>query len=365
MKKKICIFSGYFPLQQGGAEYQAYLIANSLDKRFFNVFFIMFSQDEERILQKDDFTIYTIKFNKNLLRFGNPYFLYFSKIKKILLKEKPQVVYRRMGAAMPGMLSLIKTQVPFKLIWACAHITDLEKVRLPEPRYFFDFFDDLLRVYGIRHADQILVQTYEQQRLLRKNFNRPSIVFRNLHPKPKQLINKRDDIIQIVWIANIKKWKRPEIFIRLAEHFQHDKKIRFIMIGRLDKSRFSILIKEKLQVLDNIEYKGELPIEVVNHILEKSHIFINTSRYEGFPNTFIQAWMRQVPVISLSVDPDHILKGNHIGFHSVTFDQLVADTRVLIENRRLRNEMGKNAEQYASVNHSLDNIQRLVRLLDS
>ena len=31
---------------------------------------------------------------------------------------------------------------------------------------------------------------------------------------------------------------------------------------------------------------------------------VNTSDYEGFSNTFIQAWMRRVPIASLHVDPD-------------------------------------------------------------
>ena len=40
----------------------------------------------------------------------------------------------------------------------------------------------------------------------------------------------------------------------------------------------------------------------------KSKILINTSSFEGFPNTFVQAWANGVPVISLKVDPDNIIK---------------------------------------------------------
>ena len=54
VKKKICIFAGYFnnyPFGHGGAEYQAYLLAEALDKKKFDTFIYT------NILSKQEYNI--------------------------------------------------------------------------------------------------------------------------------------------------------------------------------------------------------------------------------------------------------------------------------------------------------------------
>ncbi len=51
---------------------------------------------------------------------------------------------------------------------------------------------------------------------------------------------------------------------------------------------------------------GAISQQEVNAELANAHVLVNTSLYEGFPNTFIQAWMRRTVVVSLNVNPDGI-----------------------------------------------------------
>ena len=60
--------------------------------------------------------------------------------------------------------------------------------------------------------------------MLKNNFGREcDIVVPNFCPKPKNIIKKKNPI-KLVWIANFKKLKRPELFIKLAEKFKLNKK---------------------------------------------------------------------------------------------------------------------------------------------
>jgi len=105
--------------------------------------------------------------------------------------------------------------------------------------------------------------------------------------------------------------------------------------------------------LKNIDYLGSVSFEQSNELMEKSSVFVNTSLREGFPNTFIQAWMRNVPTVSLSVDPDNLIEKNQIGFHSKSIDQLIKDVRYLIKNADVLASMGCKASHFARTNFAI------------
>ena len=208
--------------------------------------------------------------------------------------------------------------------------------------------------YGIKTADKIIAQTYSQQKLLNKNFNRDSTVIPNGHPVPLPPFKKTNPPI-IAWIANIKQLKQPEIFIKLAEKCQ-DLNAQFVYAGRPANGEYQNMLIRETKKLDNLNYLGEIPFEKTNELLSKASIIVNTSTYEGFPNPYIQAWMRETPVVSLNVDPDDLLKRYEIGLHSKTFEQLVKDVRYLVENEDVRKEMGKRAREYAVEHHDIEKI---------
>jgi glycosyltransferase involved in cell wall biosynthesis len=176
-------------------------------------------------------------------------------------------------------------------------------------------------------------------------------------PVPLQSFKKADPPI-ISWIANIKPLKQPELFIKLAEKCQ-DLNAQFIYAGRPGSGKFHRTLIEKTKKLINLQYIGEIPFEKTNELLSLSSIFVNTSLpIEGFPNTYIQAWLRETPVIALNFDPDDLLKRKKIGFHSKSFEQLVEDIRYLIDNEDERRKMGERARKYAIENHDINNIYK-------
>jgi len=233
-------------------------------------------------------------------------------------------------------------------------------------RRLTDSLDRLFLNYGIRNADIIAGQTKQQNDLLERHFRRKCDVFIPIgHPFPVQEI-KKSEKIRVLWIGNLKPLKQPEIFVRLAGEIGRTNNVSFVMMGRPDGSRKWLAeLMEQISVIPNLHYLGEVSQDEVNRRLSEGHILVNTSQYEGFSNTFVQAWMRRVPVVSLTVDPDNVLVRQRIGFCSGTFAKLCSDIRGLVENKVLRKEMGLRACHFARKNHSLEKmVEKVIGLFE-
>jgi glycosyltransferase involved in cell wall biosynthesis len=356
-KLKVCVFSGFFPAHAGGAEYQAYLLAKTLRSAGHEVFFIGIGGNESGKYELEGFTVYFLNKSRVLGKLGNSAFLLYPKIKDILSKENPDIVYSRNTYAVPGILAKISNNLKYQFIWGISSDRNLKNSIMKNGIRPFNLIDNYFRIYGIKNAHAIISQTEYQKALLAANFQRESIVIRNAHPVPSDNIAKASNCIQVLFIANCKPFKRPEVFLQLSKYSQRTKNVRFIMIGRSSNNhKFKKELKMAAQDYDNFEYLGEIPQEDVNEYLAKSHLLVNTSIFEGFSNTFIQAWMRKVPVVSLSVDPDKLLSKEGLGYCSGNFESLVDDVQRLIENHKLRDFIGEKARRYAIEHFSIDKV---------
>lgn len=289
------------------------------------------------------------------------------RLSRILSQIRPDVIYQRVGCAHTGIGVLYAKRSGCKMVWHIAG--DMEVIPYqfkPSRTIMFRYVDKKFLEYGIKHSKHIIAQTENQAKLLQTYYRRsPTAIINNFHPFPKEEIKKFSPV-KIVWIANFKPLKQPEHFIRLAKDLQGESGVQFIMVGALQGTKsWRERLFGDIKGLRNLKYLGALTQEEVNSILASSHIFVNTSKWEGFPNTFIQSWMRKVPVVSLQVNPDRIFDNEEIGFHSRTYETLKKDVRRLIRNPGLREEMGTKAQTYAFSMHSQKNAQKIIEIFDS
>ena len=120
-----------------------------------------------------------------------------------------------------------------------------------------------------------------------------------------------------------------------------------------------------IETTPNLQYLGQKTHGEVNELLARAHIFVNTSTQEGFPNTFIQAWLRDVAVVSLSVDPDQLLSREQAGIAAQSEAGLTEAVRTLIENPQVRAGFVRRGRDHAIAHHSLQNARQLVQLIRS
>ena len=292
----------------GGAELQQMFIGMGLKTKGVDVSYVTmdYNQHDEEII--NGFKIYkTFKPNEGIfiLRFFYPRLL---KIWRALKKADADLYYIRAATFLPGIIALFCKLHNKKMIFAGAHDTNfmVNNLRLPTKR------DEFLYKFGLRKADAIIVQSKTQKKLLLKNFRKIGTVIQNFYPYTGKCIpvNEREFIL---WVSTIKPWKRPELYIQLAEKFPSEK---FVMIGGkpgLESKNYFEEVRNKAERIGNIKFLGFQPFDATEKYFDKCKLFINTSKYEGFPNTFLQAWNRGVPVVSY-VDPDNIIKNNKLGY---------------------------------------------------
>jgi glycosyltransferase involved in cell wall biosynthesis len=337
----------------GGAEVQQIYIGRELRNKGYDVSFISldYGQREEHIIE--DFTI-SKSFKPEDGIFGIRFFYpRLVKIWKALRKANADIYYVRCASFLTGILALFCRIYKRKFIFAAGHDTDF----IPHKYRFKTIRDRVLYEFGLRRADSIIVQSAFQKKMLKKNFRKNSIIIRNFDPNNGRLLHNIEKKY-ILWVSTIRTWKRPFKFIRLAKRFPEEK---FVMIGGPDKIDEALFyqVKREAENFGNLQFMGFLPLEETEKYFDKCKVFINTSEYEGFPNTFLQAWRRGIPVISY-VDPDNIIRENKLGFAVGSEEELKEALASLITNTSKVND---HIIKYFKKNHSSKSIEQYRELL--
>jgi len=352
MKKIVFLHPAYWEQAMGGAELQIkYAMKYALNDEFkvYNIF------ENNGIHVNNYKKICLFPLKKPLLNklFGQVFVLHYFEIMKILKEIKPDIIYTRYHCSWSGFAAYYAKKNNVKHIWAIASDKDVVKKKyIIKTKNLFYVFEAFWSNFAYKNATKIICQNEYQKNILFKEHERESLLIQQMTSfVPEHLIQKSSDVIRLVWVANFKKIKRPEMFIQLIAHLNVKRECKFTMIGKNNK-QFTNLIQS---VTDKrFEYIGEVTNDIVNDILMNSHILINTSEYEGFSNTFVEAWMRKVPVLSMNSNPNNIISDYNLGYICPTLEKLVQKVSFLIENDNQRIEMGNRAYYYAKYNHNIN-----------
>jgi glycosyltransferase involved in cell wall biosynthesis len=149
---------------------------------------------------------------------------------------------------------------------------------------------------GLARADAILAQNEAQRTSCRANYGREAVVIPSCYAQPPRMA-RSDAADRVLWAGRIEEGKRPEMFLELAARLPHR---RFTLVGGPGAGQEPLFerLRERAATLPNVELTGFLPLAEVEPWFDRARLLVNTSCYEGMPNTFLQAWARGVPTLA-------------------------------------------------------------------
>ena len=356
MIRKICFVSlGSFTLLTsdenlkfaGGSELKQVLIGRELAKRGFNIYFITYDENREKQIV-DGITIL-----KSFSLSKKP-----SDIKKTLmiwksLKEANANIYLQ-GSGPAGIIPLFCILYRRKYIKWVSSDSDVLLKRIHSNH---TTISKITAYLDIKFAHIIIVQNKFQKEIIEKKFKKKCVLIKNPTTIPENnnnFKNKENKNI-ILWVGTIRAVKQPNIFLKIARSLPE---FRFKMIGGelVKEKELYDEIKKEAMTISNLEFVGFIPHNKIQKYYKEASILVNTSTMEGFPNTFLEAWINYTPVISLNADPDEVICNEKLGLHSKTFEQIILDIKTLLYNDDTREKMGMNAKKYVEQNHNVKKI---------
>ena len=207
------------------------------------------------------------------------------------------------------------------------------------------FYNTQLYRKGLHRINNIVVQNNAQLKSLNENYRNKALIIPNIWNNFEEDNGGKK---LILWVANFRKLKRPEWFINLSKKFPNE---TFIMAGYpLNKKNYTEVL-DKGKEIKNLNILGPVSFKKSQQLFSKAKILICTSEFEGFPNTFLQAWANNIPVIS-TVNPSELLTKANLGIFVKTENDLCKEVQIMINNSESYLKLQENIKKYFYYNHN-------------
>lgn len=351
MTNKICITAinsyGYFNSEYppgGGAERQMYLLSQQWKDQF-EVCFVVADHGQPTIEVRDGVTLY--KAYKTSL--STSIFTEISKFRHLfrsMVEADADVYVHRGNPKRAAVVFLISKILGKKFIYHIANNSNLtsEYDQLQQP------IKKIFRI-TLQKGDCVIAQTSQQSDILAERFSAESRIIPNGYPATNQYL-QFEDRNKVLWIGRLdKKQKRPHLFLNIVDSLPG---CQFCMIALpgTDVS-YNHKIRTRAKSLDNLSYIENVPPDKVHQHYKSAIVCVNTSAYEGFPNTFLESWRYGTPVAGLSIDPGKYLDRKGLGYCSGNITILQDMINKITSSQKYWEYISKYSIDYFERNYTL------------
>ena len=223
---------------------------------------------------------------------------------------------------------------------------DLPLLKSPLERFLYR--------WGLRNADRVIAQTRCQQESLSKNFGVQSSIVLSGCADPaggarQDWTRTDDERPRVLWVGRRVWEKRYEWILDVAERCPT---IEFDVVGPvLRPESQSLSVEEQTRNLPNVHIHGKVTHNEMPAFYSAATVLCCTSIYEGFPNTFLEAWSRGVPVVA-TFDPDNVIRCHGTGWTTDTVEGIVNILRNVTRSPEALANAGNAAREYYLAHHT-------------
>jgi len=278
----------------GGAEVQQSVQMRALLRAGCRISVLTKDHGQPDVVDCDGITVYKIP---DAGRRGWPGLRFFhprmSDLVRLLRRISPDIVFMQTAGEQVASAAVYARLSGRPFVFAGASDKDFVMGPLPgmPPQH------TALYRWGLRAAEAVVVQNVAQLELLKRHFHRDGHLIQNGYEELLAQPGAFDG--SVLWAATVKPLKRPDLVLALARRLRH---LRFLMVGGpgVDSGAQAYFdgIAHQARGLSNLTMTGHVPFRDVGLAFDEASVCLNTSDYEGLPNTFMQAWLRGIPTLS-------------------------------------------------------------------
>lgn len=360
-KRKICFIAPKaYPLFNesvkavfGGAEVQLTMLAKELGLNSdYEVDFMVADYGQSDIEQYNDVTVWkSLDFKSSLFK---QFITFFYALKKI----DADVYIQRTLSLFSGIIGIMCRIRKKKFVYMVAHDNEVDGTH---KLFQSNFLTTTLANLVFKKSDVIITQNSYQKSLLEKKGIRTEL-FKSSYKIEN--VDRSDKAGYHLWVSRSDRWKRPELFIKLARELEDES---FVMVCPKSTDSNNVYYENLCRTANevkNLKFIQYVPFSEIGNYFKNALTFVNTSTQEGFPNTFIQAAINKIPVVSLNVNPDNFINTLECGFYCKDSFEKLKDALInLVSDDELYNRLSQNIYKYAEDNHDIKNNAKLLKAL--